>query len=563
MSPDNPAAERASFALLPVDLKTLIVSHVIRPTDMRNLCLTCKQLHEITVRQLYHEVSLDLGCTNDNRLSAFLHPRNIGLPYVRMLDVYLADVVDKYNQADVERQLQQANFAIRMILEFLPENILERFCWHPWSEFSADNLVLLYTKQKKLKWLEGFALDRDVLPDLEDGPLFDTIFERARKLGLYPDSREVLDFCGLLLRRTKNPEKVTIHANFSETDPLLPMRELYDSSTQPGLITTSIFGHMQPFDKCVPLALKDLTLQKVGLRYAANTYCRIVDFRQLRYLRVFSCPGADALFAEISKSTRLPEKLECLEFKGEDNVENDTLEAIDGLLCLVSGITSLTLDIMSAKKPPAVAGISRQGRTLKELNVHASPGSSVDDRTEEHIYDANSFLQICKDCPQLEQLSVAFPSTSLIRAISEEFTVFEAALGDLPNLVTLNITTWPTNLPSTTRLPRKIYEHLLQNLAQHGFDLSTAHAREFGRSSKLSVIAFGCSDKIYDREDPKTQIIFVKGTQRAPFEEERPLATQVGWCLRKYVEPRSSILDFSLSRSHRPPTKDQPPDDLD
>jgi hypothetical protein len=78
------------------------------------------------------------------------------------------------------------------------------------------------------------------------------------------------------------------------------------------------------------------------------------------------------------------------------------------------------------------------------------------------------------------------------------------------------------------------------------------------RESKLAIIAFGSSDKVYDREDSKNQIIFVKGKQVDPFGAEKPLAVQVGWCLRKYVEPRSDVLDFSLARSCRPPTREPP-----
>lgn len=162
------------------------------------MCLVCKQLHEIAVRPLYHEVTLDVGSAEDVRLAALLHPRNIGLQHVRKLDLYLADVLDKCNQ------LQQANFAIRMILELLPENQLEKFSWHPWSPFSGDNLLLLYKKQKCMKWMESISLDRDVLQELEKVSDIAKSFQHVRKIGLYPDSREVLDFCHFLLKSTVN-----------------------------------------------------------------------------------------------------------------------------------------------------------------------------------------------------------------------------------------------------------------------------------------------------------------------------------------------------------------------
>ena len=74
---------------------------------------------------------------------------------------------------------------------------------------------------------------------------------------------------------------------------------------------------------------------------------------------------------------------------------------------------------------------------------------------------------------------------------------------------------------------------------------------------KLAVIAFGASDKVYDREDSKNQITFVRGAKTDGFGRPAgPLAVRSDWCLRKYVEPRSDVLDFALSRSVRPPTRE-------
>jgi hypothetical protein len=181
---------------------------------------------------------------------------------------------------------------------------------------------------------------------------------------------------------------------------------------------------MQPFDKCTPLTLRDLTLQKIHLRYTADTYCKVTDFRTLKALRVFGCPGADSLFAELSKSQRLPEKLETLEVKHDDNQENDLLNALDGFLCLVSGIKVLTMDICYAKTIPASAGITRHFKTLKELNFHASRG---DGEEEELVYELEDFEKICKNCTKIEQLSCAFPQTSIIRAPSDQFAAFEVS----------------------------------------------------------------------------------------------------------------------------------------
>lgn len=224
---------------------------------------------------------------------------------------------------------------------------------------------------------------------------------------------------------TGNLDKITLHASFDGTDSTLSERELHDTSTEPGLITSTMFNHMQPFAKCTPITLKEITLQKIRLRYAADTYCKLIDFRSVKSIRIFGCPGADALFAELSKSTRLPDRLETLEFKHEDNSENDGLAAIDGFLCLVSGIQTLTLDLAYVKTLPASAGIVRHGKTLKTLNVHANTTSDMCE--DELVYDYSSFSQICKECPSLEQVSFAFPHVSVMRNKNDSFINFEVS----------------------------------------------------------------------------------------------------------------------------------------
>ncbi len=521
---------------------------------MVSLCLTTKQFHVITVRQLYRTVSLDVGGPSDTRLAAFLNPRNIGLEWIRNIELYRAEVVDK-----CQSQMQAAGFAVRMIIEFLPENILEKFNWHN-QTFSAENLVLLYRKQKKMKGVVAISLDDTLTDELKKRLDLDSIVENTTKLGLYPEDRNGLEFCHELLKRLKKADNLTLklHGVFDEDDSSLPARMLNDSSTEPGLVTKTIFAHMLPFNKCTPMVLRELTLQKVHVRYASETYCKVIDFSKLKSLRVFSCSGADALFAELSKSARLPDKLETLDFKHEDQIrESDLMDALDGFLCLVSGIQRLTIDISYTKSLPGTSSIIRHSKTLRLLNIHAINGDPTDSDEEEHVYTAIDFAKILNSCILLEQLSLAFPPTVITRDYSDDYNLYMTLLlSMLPKLTTLNITTWPTNQPITSRLPRKKYEHLLQGMAQSGFESRLLNATR-PTPSRLSVIAWGTSDKIFERENAaKNTIIFVKGKQIDPFGKEAPLAVSVGWCARKFVEPTSEVLDFELMRTVRPPTRE-------
>lgn len=418
--------------------------------------------------------------------------------------------------------------------------------------------MLLYKRQKRMKWLEAIMtdpqFDEKLLKELD----FDSVVGSVDRLGLYPDARGTLEFSHQLIRRTKRLEKLTIHANFENASPPIPSRDLNDAATAPGLITSTIFGHMMPFDKCVPLVLKELTLQKVHLRYAADTYCRVIDFSRLEALRIFECSGTDALLAELSKSAKLPTKLHTLEIKADDDQqEGEVLSSLDGFLCLVSGIAKLTIDLAYAKEMPSPASITRHAKTLTSLSVHANENDATDSDEDDYTFDGDGIEKICKQCKSLEQISLSFPESNIVRATSSEYDHFGSVLKTLPKLITLNITTWPSNMSTTTgRLSRKLYEHILQGVAQNIFDSFGEEASKEKRRSELSVIAFGTSDKIYEREDSKTTIIYIKGRQVGPFGREAALAVPVGWRLRKYIEPKSDVLDFALSRTVKPPVKD-------
>lgn len=363
----------------------------------------------------------------DTRITAFLNPNNKGLKHIKRIRLYLARVRDTCNQE------QQAQLVTRMILELLPEDVLEEFSWCPWSKFSADNLLLLYKKQKRMKWLEAMTLDKtSVLPELEAKPEeYAALFQNCKKLAFYPETRETLELCHSFLIKTPAVEEIIIHTNFEFSKPAIPARELNDTALQPGLITSSIFRHMLPFDTCTPLQnLKALRLHKVHLRHCAETYLRVVDFTRLTSLRVFQCTGTDALLSEMSRSTKLPQKLQILEIQHKDNPENDALTALDGLLCLVSGLQDLVIDMDNVKALPAAAGVVKHGKTLEMLNVHCftSDESNTSQESEELVWSIDDFTNICKSAVNLEQLCCAFPVTRIMSNPSEEWMVFAVSL---------------------------------------------------------------------------------------------------------------------------------------
>ena len=312
------------------------------------------------------------------------------------------------------------------------------------------------------------------------------------------------------------------------------------------------------------------------------------------------CTGADALLGQLSKAAHLPKQLKAFSLSHHDNAEQETLMAVDGFLCLVSGIRDLILDFMHAKELPARAGIARHGKTLETLNVHAwkescmsrpsSPlptSSSLPTVGEEFVYKIEDLQHICNACKLLTQLSIAFPGRAITYQpqANSDLGIYEGNIvSRLRHLVTLNISSWPLNsissssspVPSQT-LPRSTYETLLQSVALRLFNLAAywstkppgqpATAEEFPSpialpsswtfttpaTPKLRLIAFGVSDRTYERQNTKMQIIYLRSTCRDAEARTKLHATPISWTLKQYVEPVSDVLNTSLLRVPSPP----------
>ncbi len=437
-----------------------------------------------------------------------------------------------------------------------------------------------------MKW------DRDIVPTLKkDEKLMKNMFGHARQLAMYPEDRSTLCQCEFYLTNMKDTlENLHISTGFDDMRDSSPdremvaSRELNDSATAPGLLTSTIFSSLLPFEKCSPLpCLTQLELSEVNLRHCTDTWCKFVCFQQIQELRLSECAGADALLAQLSKAAHLPKQLRVLHFQHDDSRESEALLTLDGFLCLVSGVQDLLIDLFRVSSMPASAGIVRHAKTLQVLNVHCSPQERIIDRDisstrgdtyDEICWSSSDFEAICKGCPLIEQLSCASPSTELLKATTPAFILFMRSCNYLRRMVTLQITNWPSG-KSTTYLPRVVYEHLLRALAQRMFKEVATHAWSYDVDTgeklsrtdvrsipgQLRLIAFGVNEKMFEREDSKHQIIYYRSTC---MEVEGPrghlescYAATVGWCLRRYIEPRSEILDCHLlSRASRPPCRD-------
>lgn len=117
---------------------------ITRPEDLKSLCLTSKQLRDVATPPLYRKVLLFIGGHKDIRVSGLLSRTNPGIQHIRKIYLQLEktplptpdfqvnsdDSSEEEGDVQIENILgaaRQAQFTVRLLLDFLPNDILENF----------------------------------------------------------------------------------------------------------------------------------------------------------------------------------------------------------------------------------------------------------------------------------------------------------------------------------------------------------------------------------------------------------------------------------------------------
>lgn len=246
------------------------------------------------------------------------------------------------------------------------------------------------------------------MPEIEKRTDIFQNFKNVSELYFYPNDLDGLRICQKMLESKPHATGMTLSTEaFHQTEATIP-DDLQDSSTRTGLITSTLFSHLRPFSNCVPMVLKRLVLDKIELRYAADTYLRFISMSHLESLTLDQCVGAENFFSQLSKPLTRPGNLKTLRWLQEDSNGRHVLEAFEGMLEILSGLESIQVEITNVDNLPKPAAISHHGKTLKTISIHSQSNPS-----NVHHYDILGFADICNHCSQLKQLSVDFPPTSL------------------------------------------------------------------------------------------------------------------------------------------------------
>lgn len=404
-----------------------------------------------------------------------------------------------------------------------------------------------------------------------------------RSLVLYPLTHNTLQLSQCLVERTAETlEELAVHCkagvslapnNDLEIFPLdtLDPRTLIDSANEPGLLTRTLFQHMLPFDKCHPFkALTALRLQNVNLRNSRITWCRVIDFRRIQDLRLYHCRGAESFLGQLTTAQSLPAQLRIFDLQHKDNADSEALIALEGLLYQMTGLRELCIDLAGVHGMPAIECLLRHAKTLRTLLVHARQDEGLN-RGPEHVFSSENFAKLAEACPVLEQLSCAWPKINLMRGSEDTSRLFQDACAQMRQLVTLHISTWPSSHGgSGASSPRgsgahniaaEVTEPLLQALAVrifrsvHGYtDFSIGAPPRFTWvAARLRLIAFGVRST--DSGTACKYMEYLRTTALDAHGHSVPHAAPVEPDERRYLEPRSDVLDFVLQGVSAPPER--------
>lgn len=413
--------------------------------------------------------------------------------------------------------------------------------------------------------------------------------EQLHSLDLYPDNLDCLEACHKIIQNAPKLDQLWIE---SPSDPRPHNDQQWDDeSNKPGLLTTILFKDKVPFQTCAtPLNLRLLSLHRINLRWAAQTYMRVINFPNLEELEVRYCPGSDALFAEMSKPAKRPTNLEQLQFlQASDGRNHQYIQsALETFLLSISKLERLYINFVEGNNLPKTEAICNHAGTLKSL-ILESTRMGLLPFLSYRTYAAESFAEICKQCTKLEQLAISCPTTNLFEdQFSEKFTQYivsppslciypcnihshtlptQDSVLALPELITFNCTSWPDiSLHPThphpqphlqgSKIPVRIYEHQVQRLAEEIFERKRRYAKTHSQPNTLRVVAIGNNAKGNRLEGVSGKIeplVYLQGTRIDPFGESSIVAVEVKTSMVRFVEPVSDVLNHLYPEPSLPP----------
>ena len=413
-----------TFLDLPPEVQTAVVSWVLRPSDIAQLCLVSRQFHDVAMPPLYHSMYFNVDRWKPEHLEQFLTRGHGGHQYVRSLDV---------DSEHLEGE-ESARKLAKDVLQVLPRNCLTSFRYvrnsFAWNvlltnarcplETGTDNdlMILLSSTQNNLSFLSLGPLMENALnvpESLRPWPRRIKTLVIPWKINIMTD----ISFYQQLIERSGNSlGALTIRSDMFTTS---------NSATEPNLkrlcssefLARSLLKHIL----CAPrhlrpplLEISDINLQNQDLSKTRGTWCDAIDFTKLRTLQLWNCINVDTLLSElIALVAEQPMRLHGLvlsfeEWSQRPRLAGDFIQRLSGLKYLNICYPSELKDQLMVSGPYRLYLQNGHKTSIKDLYWGVGANNQRDRASKALAEPPREDIEaLCQDCVNLRQLAIAMP----------------------------------------------------------------------------------------------------------------------------------------------------------
>lgn len=334
--------DKPTLLSVPPELQTAIVSYILRPSDLKSLCLSCQQLGAVATEQLYNDVLLDVG--KRTRKPGFFVTNHRGHRHIRSLTVFVAP--DGYGTYQF-MYCPSANLATRLALQLIPRNILKHFSTE--LAVQPETITTLVTQQRTMENLALGAIKGDIRELTLNLPQF---LPRLKRLfipcrsGARFDKRShdpEVRMWGELVRSCRQLKHVALFlASDPDDDDVCSVQ---DGQEQENQARDMFEGLLRPLNVCDPMkSLDELHLQDLYLGPADCDLTTMVNFESLQWLSINNSFNSVVLVQKLSMTfAKSVPKLRGLIWHDETDYVNVTFNHLQHLLQSFSGLQYLSI----------------------------------------------------------------------------------------------------------------------------------------------------------------------------------------------------------------------------
>lgn len=321
---------------LPPEVQTTIIGYIPRLTDLKSLCLTCKQLRDVAMPALYETVLLPHDAWE--KKSMFFRYDHPGHQLVRQVAV--CDV-----PSDNEAAAAEANATLRAILQLIPHNRPKRVVTSATLVLEPETLLALCTRQQRLESILAGSFRPSSLPmGLDVGQYFRFL----NRLQVPQQIRQAsdLDTSARVLQSRPGLKVLGIpRCEVAEADDPALERLKNDELGRTQFTMDKFFGEESHISTPLLPQLQVLSMLDIDMAVAESRLLRHVDMTRLRALDMVDCANNGQFLDTLRSLYARSPSVSLLDFSFGVCWEECDTKRLQAFLGCFAGLESLDLKL--------------------------------------------------------------------------------------------------------------------------------------------------------------------------------------------------------------------------